>query len=713
MFISLGETTARQIDSLSQVEGNFGVSVMASITDHNKRGNKFLEAKEYDKAEKEFNLALKYAKEINNIEEEAFIYSKLGIIYQRRNKFEQALVYFIKIESIPLENTVIDSCKIFAKSCLGGIYQQLGDYEKAYDYQLEVLQVHERDLDTLNMGRSHYRIGCIFYYQNNYEEALKHYEITLKFVEGLEHDDKKIIFSVLAALGSTNEKLGKMESAIDFNLQSLVLAKEVNDTSWIAYAMLNSGGTFLANKSFGRATSYLNEAKKLMIIGKDEWGLVGIYRGLAELYIKTGVPQKSIEYLKSALPIVERLDSKVRFLELYSLFAEAYREIGDFEQAFAYQQKFIELKEKVLNETTLKEMGNQKTRYEVQKKENEIVLLKKENDLLAKDQEIGKLYRGIFIGAGLFLLMLLSLIFSRYQVQKQSNKLLSDKNTKINSQKEQLEIANKIQSNTNTLLEDKNIQIELQNKQLEHSNEDLKQFAYVASHDLKEPLRMISSYTSILKKRYNPLFDDDAHEFMGYIVDAVGRMETLLSDLLVYSRVSTQEKAFKEVEIRDIVDIVMGTLRYSIEEKGAKVLVNSSDLPRIKASHTQMIQLFQNLMSNAIKFTKESDPRVHVDCIKQNDHYLFSVKDNGIGISESNKDKIFEMFKRLHTKEEFEGTGIGLATCKKIVDRHGGDIWVDSTPGEGSTFYFKIPLLLDVAPKVENNQNKLIQEMSN
>ena len=719
MLLPTEKINAEDLASLSLESGNTP-SLDTYIENHQKLAEKFSESREYEKAKLQFNLILKYAEENNKLVTKSMAIYNLGVLNRKLGDYGEALELLQMIENVSSTDADLERYKREAQNQIGYTYQLLGDYDMAYKYQLKVLQSHEANNDSLGVGMTYYQIGSIFYYQKNFEQALSYYQQSLEITKQFESKKNENVFNALSAIGSSYENLGAHDKAITFNLQALKLAKETGYTAGIPYATLNCGSSYLEKKDFVKALSFLLEAERLMRAERDRWGEIGAYRSLAQLYIETGLPNKSLKYLTLALPIAKELDSKVRILEIYNYYAQAYKTLGDFESAHKYLNKYIELKQKVLNETTLKEMGNQKTRYEMQKKESEIVLLKQQNDILERDQEIGKLYHGMWIGAALFLLLLLSLSFSRYKVQKRSNDLLSEKNKEINLQKEQLEEANKVQANTNELLGDKNIQIELQNKQLESSNEDLKQFAYVASHDLKEPLRMISSYTSILKRRYDPLFDDDAHEFMGYIVDAVGRMENLLSDLLVYSRVSTQQKAFKEVALKDIVDIVMGTLKYSIEQKGAEVFVNAESMPKIKASHTQMIQLFQNLISNAIKFTKESDPQVHINCTKEKDYYLFSVKDNGIGIKEADKNKIFEMFKRLHTREEFEGTGIGLATCKKIVNRHGGDIWVDSKQGEGSTFFFKIPLLLALGEKQQNSlsnsissADKFIKEMSN
>ena len=226
--------------------------------------------------------------------------------------------------------------------------------------------------------------------------------------------------------------------------------------------------------------------------------------------------------------------------------------------------------------------------------------------------------------------------------------------------------------------------------EMQRSNSELEQFAYVISHDLQEPLRMVSSYTQLLAKRYQGKLDADADEFISYAVDGAKRMQTLLHDLLDYSRVGTRGRPFGLVNCEHVVEQAMANLKIAIEESGASVSYDV--LPTVMGDEGQLVQLFQNLIGNAIKFHREEPPQVHVSAQRRNSMVTFTVKDNGIGISPQHSQSIFEIFRRLHTREEYPGTGMGLAICKKIVERHGGQISVKSQPGEGSTFHFSVDM---------------------
>ena len=215
------------------------------------------------------------------------------------------------------------------------------------------------------------------------------------------------------------------------------------------------------------------------------------------------------------------------------------------------------------------------------------------------------------------------------------------------------------------------------------SNAELEQFAYVASHDLQEPLRMVASYCQLLQRRYQGKLDADADDFIGFAVDGARRMQALINDLLAYSRARRREQSFVATDCSQVLDDVIANLQASIEEHDAEI--THDPLPTVRADRAHLLQVLQNLIGNAIKF-RDHGPQIHVAAVQQEDEWLFSVRDNGIGIAPEYAERIFEIFKRLHGWGEYPGTGIGLAVCKKLVERHGGRIWVESTPGREASF---------------------------
>jgi signal transduction histidine kinase len=234
---------------------------------------------------------------------------------------------------------------------------------------------------------------------------------------------------------------------------------------------------------------------------------------------------------------------------------------------------------------------------------------------------------------------------------------------------------------------------------LERSNTDLQQFAYVASHDLSEPLRMVTSYLQLLAERYQPKLDKQGAEFVAFAVDGAQRMQALIHDLLAYSRVDLRGRSFEPTNCDLVFQAAIANLKIAIEESGATV--THAPLPTVLADSVQLTQVFQNLIGNALKFRGAQPPRIEVGAQRHDSEWLLFVRDNGIGIDPKHFDRIFVIFQRLHTRHEYAGTGMGLAICKKIIERHGGRIWLESTLGKGSTFLFTLPLMNDEEENVK------------
>lgn len=226
------------------------------------------------------------------------------------------------------------------------------------------------------------------------------------------------------------------------------------------------------------------------------------------------------------------------------------------------------------------------------------------------------------------------------------------------------------------------------NQELAKSNAELEQFAYVTSHDLQAPLATIVSYAQLLQQSYESKLDNQANEYINYIVNGCSRMQDLIEDLLAYSRVEKNQKTFSVVDINNIIDTACSNLQSTIHRNHATIIYHN--LPTVMGDSSQLLQLFQNLIDNSIKYRREEPPKIEISVEPKENEYLFIVKDNGIGIDSKYFEKIFQIFQRLHSSQEYSGTGIGLAICQKIVELHGGRIWVESQLGEGTTFYFTI-----------------------
>ena len=660
-------------------------------------GNELFAENKYEEARQYYLRGLKPLLYIKDDQKKADLYIDIAVTLIRLSQYDEARDYCHRILD-EVGNTLDLETKLSVFSKLSQTSRFLSDYNLAYDYELKAHEISSMLNDSMGIARSHYNFGIIFFRLNSYEKALQEYQKAMQIVSS--QGKQRNMYNCLAAIGSVYEKMGQLDKSIEYSEKAMQIAKSLDYQSGIAAVAYNLGSTYTLKEEDSSALTYFNKALEIYTEARNIDGQITSLKALALLYIAQENSEKALVYLDRGLKLSEQIDNVNLTADLYKDYSLAYERLENYKSSKEYMTRYANLKDSLSNQLNLREMVDKKSRYEIEKRENEIALLKSERALFKKEQQLQEMFKYTLISAALFLLVLVSLFSSRYIQQKRTNKLLEEKSNQIKQQNELLETAHTKQLEFNRLLEVKNNELEkmnkkvqLQNDELENSNEDLKQFAYVASHDLKEPLRMIGSYTSLLQRRYSKHFDETAEEFMGYIVDAVGRMEMLLTDLLTYSRLNTQDVAHNWIETADVVDVTLANLRLKIQEQDVNIIYNPDRMPRVNAARTQMIQLFQNLISNAIKFTDKNNPEVEIDCDHVGDDFVFMIRDNGIGISKENLSKIFEMFRRLHSRQEYEGSGIGLSTVKKIVEKHHGRIWVESEEGVGSKFFFTIPVM--------------------
>jgi len=267
--------------------------------------------------------------------------------------------------------------------------------------------------------------------------------------------------------------------------------------------------------------------------------------------------------------------------------------------------------------------------------------------------------------------------------------LILEMDVDVTEQRQTQNALKKINETLEEQVKERTQELSKSNIELKRSNKELEQFAYISSHDLQEPLRMVTSFTQLLERRYKGQLDNEADDYIEFIVEGAHRMKYLIDDLLAFSRLNTQAKELESVELENVIDDVLSNLSVTIKEN--KACITYDPLPTVNADKTQMMQVFQNLIANAIKFQGSNPPKIHISAHKDEKEWKFAVTDNGIGIDPEYQKQIFEVFKRLHTREEYPGSGIGLSVSQKIIRRHGGNIWVESELGKGSTFYFTIP----------------------
>ena len=627
---------------------------------------------EYEQAAKNFLLGLEQARERKNAGDMREYTYSLGLCYERLGNNNLAKDYFFRFLEFPT-TTTSSTKRAMANSLVSNIYQEQSDFSKAYEYQLESLKISEALKNINGISRSNYSLGTINYYQENYEKALEFYLKGAEVSKNL--DNTRVEFSYLGGIGSVYEKLGDLEKSLEYNLKSLELAKTFSNKTSLGYALQNTGANYIELKQFDKAETALLEALAIQNTKKRQYARVGVLRDLGKLYTNTKEYDKAIDYLNQGIIISREIDSKSRVAEIFKALSHTYEQSNRPKEAIQYLKEHTNVKDSILNEKSSGMIAQALKDYEVAQKEREIVILE-------KDQQLSKKNVYMLVGFLVFVSMFLLIVFYYYRSQKRLNSELEIKNVKIQDQ--------------NAKLEEKNNQIQLQNEELAKINNELQQFTSVASHDLRSPLRTISSFSNLLARRYKDILDEQAQEYLGFIQTGTNRMMNMINDLLEYARMGKDEIPNEWLESRELVEEALFNLQENIKDEDALIRVDKTRLPKIQANRTQMVQLFQNLIGNAIKFRSSKRPEVEVFSYEENGTNVFYIKDNGIGIDPEYQEKAFKMFGRINGRTEYEGTGIGLATCKKIVQSHGGDIWLESEEGKGSTFYFSIPLQQEV-----------------
>lgn len=609
-----------------------------------------------------FIAALQYLQEgnaisdLSDVQRAGYLYH-LGLTYRKLSMYPQAV-------SILKELTAIEPQTAHHKEALlllGAIYKDLGEFDNAFDIFVTILQEFQEEKDTFNIARNYYSLGSLFYYQNNYQQAQEYYQKSYDLAIAIQH--KKLIYNCVAAFGSTYEAQDKLEVALKYHLQSLMIADSLEYQTGLAYSYHNLGTNYLLREQYTLALAKFTKSLAIKKKLNDTWGIIGTRISMAETYKETKRYKKAIEELAVAEILAQKIKARPRLLSIYKEYATLYEKINDLERSNFYLREQLILSDSIFNETTSANISAAQIRYEVQKRDAEIDLLKIENQVLEKDRRINILVFTLTALVVLFISAVAVLLRSSLNKERTFSETLSVKNQKIQKQ--------------NTALAD--------------SNQSLENFAYVASHDLREPLRGIKSFATLLEKRYAPQLDAAAGEYLHFIRDGVERMDALLVNLLNFSRLNNHDTTFSKVNTADVLLKTTYALKVELEQKNVQLEIDYQSLPTIQSNSALLGQLFQNLIANGAKFTKTEQPIVKVNYAKTDHEHQFSISDNGIGISPQNQQKIFQMFQRLHGRQEFAGTGIGLATCRKIVELHEGRIWVESEEGAGSTFFFTIP----------------------
>ena len=535
----------------------------------------------------------------------------------------------------------------------GMVYWYLSDYQQSVTLFFQSLEIREQLKDTLGIARSYNNIGNVYFLQENYDQAEAYYRQSLTWRQTL-RDSAGLIYSY-NNLADVMLRRNKLDAAEDLYNSALSIA--ANNLDGQAFIHRNLGVLRLRQDKPGEALRHFLVSKTLSESTGNMHNLALALIQIAEVNLQSRDYNQAIENASAALEIGRSAGLEATTSEAAQLLAKAYAGLRRFEDAYRYHLIYNEINERLIKKNSQNSVLEVQTKHEL-----ETVRSEAEKALLQKQRQIGRLI--IISLMSVFIVVLTSLFFwiSRYRTQMK----------------------------TALLLEEKNEAIQQQNEELLQSNIALEQYAFVASHDLKEPLRTVGSFASLLRRRYKDTLDEDGLSFIQNISIGVDQMSMLLEDLLILAQTGQESDSQRFlVNLNELVDKVLSTMQARIIEQN--VQVETEQLPTVYINPAHALQLFQNLISNAVKFNDKPEKILRIGCERQSDRFLFSVADNGMGIAHDSQVNIFLPFHRLEHKGR-SGAGLGLAICDKIVRLYGGTIWVESELGQGSTFYFSLPI---------------------
>ncbi|MEY4903248.1 MAG: hypothetical protein RLZZ292_1063 [Bacteroidota bacterium] len=578
------------------------------------------------------------------------VYNDIAIMQRRLCDYKAARQYHTQCLELA-KKTNYNKWQEYSYNGLGSLYEILGDYDKAVENFLQSLTFSQARQHKDDIVITYGNIANCYNKAKAYDKALENIQLAYGLASNnpIGVNDTARLASTLNSFGEILVNKGEIDEALNKQLQAIEMYQKIGHKSRIINVLISLANVYSLKKDFITTERYLLQCfeYKDNIVNYD---YANLYFKLGELYMQQQSLLKARKSFEQGLSMAKKFDFKDIAQKANHALYMICKEQGDMPNALLYLEKSNSINDSLFNQEKSGRIAELQFKFDVEQSEKQIQSLKlREN-------------RMWMIGGAALSLLIVSLLFSISYLRGKNNKVLKAKNTEIKEQ----------------------------NRKLEESNLVLKQFAYAAAHDLKEPLRNIGSFASLLQRRYGKEFNFEANEYMTFISGGIRRMNSLLEDLLQYSTLIAQQPNDEVHNLSEILKEVMYNLHLSIESKNAQIQY-PKQLPKLQMSKLHLTQLFQNLISNAIKFS-ENTPIVKINSERKEQNMLITVEDNGIGIKQEYDNKVFKLFHRLDRTRNVEGTGIGLAICKNIVEKYNGKIWFESEEGAGTRFFISIPM---------------------
>jgi signal transduction histidine kinase len=590
-----------------------------------------------------------------------------------KNNLQIGATYLSRIHTLDKQQfNTFEKAKLY--SLEGNVYMALNDFaksQKSFYEALNLLEKENSDDAKKMLANIYYNLGELYAAQNDVTNNILYRTKALDIAQQL--NDVVLRVKSLDALATTYIIVGDSTKALQAANDALFLSESITDKSIVAKSHITLGKAQAQTGNIGAAIANIEKAIEIGNTTFDNKIIAEAKLSLGDIYLQKTKSTQALTFYREALDAALATNNRLLEKNTYEKLYQYFDKKDDTGYAHLYLKKLIAARDSLNTEEQAKQIIINKIRYDAEKKEveNQVLLAKQlEDKMIIQRQRMGNI---------LLFLVILALGIGGYFLYRS---LKDKKQNNLVLEKEVEKRTKELQSSNEDLLNS--------NKQLEQSNNELERFAYIASHDLKSPLRNIISFLNLIQRKLRGYEDNDLHEYLRFATENAKQMHVLIQDVLEFSKVDAEPLIKKErINLNESMMLVVQNLQETMKETNAEIIVEQ--MPVVHANSVHMLQLMQNLIGNGIKYNKNHFPKVEVSHNQVNGHHIFAIKDNGIGISKEYHDQIFEMFKRLHTRDEYKGTGIGLAICKKIVNSFGGRIWLDSEENNGTTFYFTLP----------------------